>query len=265
MKTTYSSHLFDFTDGNNYIANNNDVSFPYQGYIDEFRISNTARWTSNFTPPTSEYSLSLAHNVVIDSPPNVRELINQIAYEASSLEYWDAGQHNLIYLPTHTTVYKNLDGNRIDKDSVTVRYTDRVDLLNTMTLWYDYYWSGYSGDAAFREAIVASGETSIAKYGTLASEPFQFKYLRGDDNAERALDWLLTQLQQPRLMVSFTGGYYLTDIQRGHLIQFDFDDGDELDIALSRLVATTDKFMVTNIVRGVGYIKIDAVELIAIS
>lgn len=28
----------------------------YQGYIDEFRISDVARWTSNFTPPTSEYN-----------------------------------------------------------------------------------------------------------------------------------------------------------------------------------------------------------------
>ncbi|MPN39632.1 hypothetical protein SDC9_187160 [bioreactor metagenome] len=31
-------------------------AFYYDGYIDEFRVSKgIARWTSNFTPPTSEY------------------------------------------------------------------------------------------------------------------------------------------------------------------------------------------------------------------
>ena len=28
-----------------------------RGYLDEFRLSNTARWTNNFTPPTSAYSV----------------------------------------------------------------------------------------------------------------------------------------------------------------------------------------------------------------
>ena len=36
----------------------------YQGYLDEVRISNVARWTSSFTPPTSAYS-SDANTVVL--------------------------------------------------------------------------------------------------------------------------------------------------------------------------------------------------------
>ncbi len=34
----------------------NGSSNPYLGWIDEFRVSNVARWTSGFTPPTAQYA-----------------------------------------------------------------------------------------------------------------------------------------------------------------------------------------------------------------
>ena len=272
--STHNIQVSDISTIGRYFA---DVPYYFDGRLDELRISNVARWTSNFTPPTEEYSSdaytqALLHfnitaslmNAVIDSPPNVRELINRIAYEASSIEYWDAGQHNLVYLPTHTTVAKTIDANRIDSESINVRYTDRVDLLNALTLWYDYYWTGYSGGDAFRQTATDSDATSIAEFGTLKKDPMEFKYLKGTQNAERALRWILTQSKNPRVIVSFTGGYYLTDIRRGNLINFDFEDNDDLDVAFSRLVSTSDKFMVTNIVRGHGHINIEAVQLIAV-
>lgn len=246
------------------------LSGSLNGYLDEFRISNKARWTDTFTPPTTEYSLGLALNVVIDSPENIREVINRIAYEASSMEYWDAGQHNLVYLPTHTTVSKTIDANRIDLGTISVGYTDRVDLLNSMTLWYQHYWAGYSGDAAFRKSVSDSDATSITEFGTLSSEPLQFKYLGNTDdaltldNAQRALRWILTQQKNPRVTVEFTGGYYLTDLRRSNLIQFSFTSGDELDKAFSGLVSTSDKFIITDIVRGTGQIKIKAVQLVTL-
>lgn len=252
------------------IGTRSDGLYPLLGYIDELRISNIARWTANFTPPTSEYSIGLALNVVIDSPENIREVINRIAYEASSMEYWDAGQHNLVYLPTHTTVSKTIDANRIDLGTISVGYTDRVDLLNSMILWYRHYWSGYSGDAAFRKSVSDSDATSITEFGTLSSEPLQFKYLGNTndtptlDNAQRAIRWILTQQKNPRVTVEFTGGYYLTDLTRSNLIQFSFTAGDELDKAFSGLVSTSDKFIIMDIVRGTGQIKIKAVQLIAL-
>lgn len=36
----------------NYTSNH----YGFQGYIDEFRISDCARWTANFTPPTEQYT-----------------------------------------------------------------------------------------------------------------------------------------------------------------------------------------------------------------
>jgi hypothetical protein len=43
--------LGTYWDGNVYTG-------TYTGYIDEFRLSNTARWTANFTPPTIPYGAS---------------------------------------------------------------------------------------------------------------------------------------------------------------------------------------------------------------
>lgn len=36
-------------------ARTNQLNYYYKGYIDELRISNIARWTDDFTPPTSPY------------------------------------------------------------------------------------------------------------------------------------------------------------------------------------------------------------------
>lgn len=42
--------------GTIYIGIRDTLVQPLNGYIDELRVSNTARWTSNFTPETSEYT-----------------------------------------------------------------------------------------------------------------------------------------------------------------------------------------------------------------
>jgi hypothetical protein len=46
------------------IGSDNGISNYLDGWLDEVRISNSARWTSNFTPPTSEY-VSDSHTVLL--------------------------------------------------------------------------------------------------------------------------------------------------------------------------------------------------------
>lgn len=58
---TNSSYTYSIGNGDGVIClgsnwYSNERNYYFKGYIDEFRISNIARWTTNFTPPTSQYS-----------------------------------------------------------------------------------------------------------------------------------------------------------------------------------------------------------------
>lgn len=60
--TLSGSELNNFTQSVN-IGKNNGGSW-LNGWIDEYRWSNIARWTSNFTPPTEEYSVDTVANSI---------------------------------------------------------------------------------------------------------------------------------------------------------------------------------------------------------
>jgi hypothetical protein len=58
LTSTAKSSLAIYGLGNIFLGkrNFNDNDYFFRGYLDEFRISKIARWTSNFTPPTYPYS-----------------------------------------------------------------------------------------------------------------------------------------------------------------------------------------------------------------
>lgn len=51
---------------------------PYQGYIDEFRVSNIARWASNFIPPIEPYSSFNVFTKVDNSWQQAKEIYGKI-------------------------------------------------------------------------------------------------------------------------------------------------------------------------------------------
>ncbi len=73
--TTNSATLTDPT--NLIIGLNADASYYHYGYLDELRISKgIARWTSNFTPPTSNYSyVNSRVGIGVTNPQNPLELM----------------------------------------------------------------------------------------------------------------------------------------------------------------------------------------------
>lgn len=50
-----AKYTYTFPSGNFYIGSRFNANYDFNGYIDELRISNIARWTSDFTPPTKPY------------------------------------------------------------------------------------------------------------------------------------------------------------------------------------------------------------------
>jgi hypothetical protein len=51
------SGSFQDMSGSIYIGAYSDGQSPFSGYLDEYRVSNVARWTSSFTPPTAPYTV----------------------------------------------------------------------------------------------------------------------------------------------------------------------------------------------------------------
>ena len=78
LATSTNGNSGTYTGGSSYIGQDGSSEFYFNGYIDEFRISKgIARWTSNFTPPSSEYApaetstpTSTSTNTLTSTPTN---------------------------------------------------------------------------------------------------------------------------------------------------------------------------------------------------
>lgn len=166
---------------------------------------------------TNSYVLAFA----ILEKPNVRLLINRIARQAKSIEIWEAGVHKLIHIPATETTDKAINGHRIDLGQIQTRFTDRAEIKNTLAGRYNRHWAGYTNEEeADRDVVPATDARSITDYGALQSDVFSFPYIPGSTQAQAVLDLTKKDLRRPRLIVEASGGLFLTDLERGDIIEF---------------------------------------------
>lgn len=71
-----------------------DNTYYYAGYIDELRVSNTARWTSSFSPPSSAYGTTYASTTYLGSILPIKGFkatVNTANTQTSTMEvsYWN--------------------------------------------------------------------------------------------------------------------------------------------------------------------------------
>lgn len=154
--------------------------------------------------------------------PNVRELINRVAYQSRSMEYWEAGVHHLVYIPdSYSTWDKVIDSNRIDLNQIWLSYTPRIEVKNTLSAFYHRDWSGHEDqEESLRAVVKDSDATSIVDYGILQGAQETFPYITTENHAIQVIAWRLFTLKNVRLMLEFVGGYYLTSIEKGDIIRF---------------------------------------------
>jgi len=190
---------------------------------------------------------SVSLSIVLQELPDVRDFLASVAFQCKSLEFWESGKHHLVRVPVSSTTVKTIDKQRIDLSSIKVSYSPRSEVLNTYVGNYYKHWIGdFESDIeSYREIVKETSSQSIAIFGTLESEPINFPFINNAIQAGRVLSWLLDDNDFPRLVLQFSGGHYLSDLQRGDVIDFRFTSGDELDRRFLGLIESeTDQFRI---------------------
>jgi hypothetical protein len=196
---------------------------------------------------------SVVLSVVLQEIPVVKELISSLAFQSKSIEFWEEGKHHLVRIPVSDSADKTIDKERVDLTSVKVRYTTRAEVINTYFGNYDKHWIGdfETSIESYRNVEKVTSSQSIAVFGTLEGDALEFPYINNSTQATRILNWLLDDNDFPRLIVEFSGGHYLSDLQRGDVIEFRFTAGDELDKRFLGLVESeADQFRIMDMTQG---------------
>jgi len=228
-------------------------------YIFKHFLVNHCGWLisdfgSTYTDAASNFNLNniVLAPVLLDRP-NVMEFLSKMAFQCHSIQFFDEGDHQLIFLADDDTANNTIEQARIDAHSVKVRYTPRAEIVNRYTASYNKEWvqAGRSDIEDEKSVLQVDDAASQGVYGVLEGDVVDLDFIRSEAQAQSLLEWLLEDNALPRLVIDFEGGDFLEAHQKGDIIDFTFDNGSELDKEfLGLVVSDTTKFRVVEINRA---------------
>lgn len=177
-------------------------------------------------------------NIAIIEKPFTNDLLNDLALQCRAMQFFEAGVHHLKYLKDAPETDRHISAHRIDLESISLAYTMRAHIKNDIIGVYDRHWNE-KGLKAYRAEVTAAAAASINKYGRISLEAM-LDYVSESDHAQDIADWLKDLLDEPRLLITFTGDPSFLDLERGDVVQLDTDLAD----ATLGLVAQDDQFRV---------------------
>lgn len=195
------------------------------------------------TSGTAYASASFAFGVCLLTPPeDILTFFSEASRQCQSMQFWEAGVHQLKYIDSSPTTDKTISGHRIDRGGLQLEYTMRADIRNTLTARYDRYWSGHEPVDSDRAIVLSTAAASVTKYGSLQGD-YAFDKIVDSAMAQTILDWMRDDLDNPRLVITLDGDCSFLPVERGDVLEFDLNES-LLSQALLGQVSAGDQFMV---------------------
>uniref|UniRef100_A0A6M3J4C2 Putative structural protein n=1 Tax=viral metagenome TaxID=1070528 RepID=A0A6M3J4C2_9ZZZZ len=148
------------------------------GYLDEFRMSDTARWTTTFTPPTRPYAVS-SKTWLVGSPrplKGVKFYVSSANTEASTMtaKEWNGSVWNSLSITDNTDTGASLAKTDTVTWSSTVD-TSKVKFIENR-LYYWYQFAIDAGDATiYKTTLNAPWQPIVDIWDGVPRQPTQFQ------------------------------------------------------------------------------------------
>ena len=220
--------------------------------------------TTHTAVRASLVSAGYVEAVALLQPPDIRARLAGIALQSKCIQWFWNDIHYVKFMSGTYVADAVISYGDIYQNQSWINYTNKAFISNDLTAQFNHYWWGYADENTGQntvESADAGSPSSQNTYGELKKN-INLPYVPGSTQAQAVLDWRLSDFKDPRLIVEFIGTL-TNNINRqvGQIVTFDTTNTD-LNNQLAGLVASTDKFLITNVTfQNNGAIRIETIGL----